>query len=303
MRPVFRALLGVVLLLSLILAAPSVSQATTTLHELHVIVGSAEIAYAEVGSPDAPVLVMLNGTASPMSDWDPKFIGRLARDGHRVVVFDYPGLGGSSNIAQGTTFDDLADLVAQFIRVRGYGDTDVLGWSMGGFIAQRLLVRHPDVLRRVVLAATNPGGDRAVLGPKWVQRIDSNADSALSAYVRTNYPSGKHHRGWAFINRVNRAIDAGRYPTYRVPSRTDRIMVAAEDPWLRSNENLVELRSVQNPVLVIDGREDVVTPLRNSRVIRNALPNSTLNVVPHAGHSFLFQRPVVIADVVSTFLS
>ena len=273
-----------------------------TLHVQHASIGDGYLAYATVGEAAAPPLLLLNGTASPMNDWDPAFLDRLASDGHRVIVFDYPGLGSSSAIADGTTFDDLADDTAAFVHALGYDAVDVLGWSMGGFIAQRLLVAHPDVVRHAVLAATNPGGNEAVLGPKWVQRIDSHANSGLAAYVKTNYPLGMRYRGWAFINRVNDAIDAGSYPNGRVPARTERIMVTAEDPWLRSNANLDELRSVTSQVLVLDGQEDRVTPVRNSWVIARAIPPAQLFIYRRAGHSFLFQRPLAVADRIDAFL-
>lgn len=274
-----------------------------TLEVQHVEIESGRIAYAELGNADAPALLLLNGTASPMSDWDPKFLRRLVIKGHRVIVFDYPGLGASSRITEGATFADLADDAVDLVDALGYESVNVLGWSMGGFIAQEMLTRHPGVVRRAVLAATNPGGDRAKLGPKWVQKIDSNVSSGLAAYVKTNYPKGKRHRGWAFINRVERAIETGRYPKAHVPEQTELIMVAAEDPWLRSNQNYRKLKNVTTPVLIIDGRKDRVTPIRNSQILAKTMPNASLKLIPDSGHSFLFQRPRSVADVVDNFLN
>ena len=291
------------ILASAVLAVALTIPTAPTLDVQHVDIPSGRIAYADIGDVADPPLLLLNGTASPMSDWDPKFLQRLVTQGNRVIVFDYPGLGTSSPIKKGASFADLADDAVDFVHALGYESVNVLGWSMGGFIAQEMLTRHPEVVKRAVLAATNPGGDRAKLGPKWVQRVDSNASAGLAAYVKTNYPAGKRHRGWAFIKRVERAIETGRYPETRVPRRTERIMVAAEDPWLRSNKNVSKLKHVTIPVLVIDGRKDRVTPVANSRALEKTLPNARLTLILNSGHSFLFQKPRSMAKLVDEFLT
>ncbi len=262
-------------------------------------VAGTTIAWAAVGQ--GPSILLLNGTASPMNEWDPAFLGALAR-GHRVIVFDYPGLGLSGAAPGPWRFERAADWVAALLDEIAPGESvDVLGWSMGGFIAQRLAVQHPDRIRRLVLAGTNPGGDATVLGPRWVQAADSSG--ADDAYLRTNYPADGRAAGERFLSRLDRALDSGRYPEESVPSRTRRAMVRAEDPWLRSNTNLRELASVTIPTLVITGADDVITPPANSRAIARALPAADLRLVPDAGHSFLFQQPVRMARVIDRFLS
>lgn len=268
----------------------------------HVDVEGTTIGYAELGPHDGMPLLLLNGTASPMCDWDPALLDAFATQGRRVIVFDYPGLGSSGRIKAHTSFNDLADTAAGLLGALGITSADVLGWSMGGFVAQRMLVRHPSLLHRVVLAATNPGGSTATLGPKWVQRIDSDPNATLADYVATNYPPEMKRQAWRFIHRVNTAQRFGWYPPTRVPNRTTRIMVRAEDPWLRSDANLVQLSQVGVPVLVITGRDDRVTPKKNSRVIARAIPNAELRLWPVSGHSFLFQEPRQVARDIGAFL-
>jgi pimeloyl-ACP methyl ester carboxylesterase len=238
-----------------------------------------------------------------MAEWDPALLAALAAAGHRVVVFDYPGLGGSAALPGRVTFDRLADVAAGLVELLGAGPVDVLGWSMGGFVAQRLLVAHPGSVRCVVLAGTNPGGALAVLGPKWVQRVDSDPDAGLSAYVRTNYPRGARQRGWAFVDRVLSAQESGAYPPSRVPQRTYDAMVAAEDPWLRDDANAGQLRTVTARVLVTTGADDVVTPPANSRRLARLVPGARIRLWTGAGHSFLFQRPAAVARDVHRFLA
>lgn len=257
-------------------------------------------AWAELGS--GPPLLMLNGTASPMSEWDPAFLAGLSRS-NRVIVFDYPGLGDSGPAPATWTFAQASDWIAQFARQVSPGEpVNVLGWSMGGFIAQQLAIRHPDVVRNLVLAATNPGGSSAVLGPTWVQEIDSSAASDAD-YLLTNYPTSGRPAGRRFLERLATAYDSGAYPESDVPERTLDAMVAAEDPWLRSNANLMRLSTITKPTLVMDGTRDVITPPINSTVIASRIPHAQLRLFANAGHSFLFQAPAEVSRVVAGFLT
>ena len=262
-------------------------------------VAGTTFAWASIGS--GPPLVLLNGTASPMSEWDPALLGALAVQ-RRVIVFDYPGLGQSGPAPDSWTFDHAADWINDWLRViEPAAPVDVLGWSMGGFIAQRLAVQHPERIRRLVLAATNPGGDATVLGPRWAQDADSSG--SLAGYLSTNYPPSGRAAGKRFLTRLESALSSGRYPDVEVPAKTRRAMVRAEDPWLRSDTNLAELGTVTLPTLVITGRTDVITPVANSRVLARAIPGARLVLRAGAGHSFLFQRPRRAAAEISRFLS
>lgn len=295
-----RRALAVVIGVALIgLYAPAVSAAVPRQLEVHEVeAAGTTIAYAELGS-GAP-LVLLNGTASPINEWDPLLLEALAAR-HRVIVLDYPGLGMSGPTPARWTFPAAADWISDFVRtVVPEGRADVLGWSIGGFIAQQLAQRHPQQVRRLILAATNPGGDAAVLGPAWVQQADSDGD--INDYLITNYPPGRRAAGQRFLDRLDAALTSGAYPEEAVPTRTARAMVRAEDPWLRSNANLTGLRAIKVPTLVITGAKDVITPPMNSRRIARALSNSRLILVPNAGHSFLFQQPRRTARTITRFL-
>jgi len=263
-------------------------------------VAGTTIAWAEVGAGSP--LVLLNGTASPMNEWDPAFLVGLAAQ-HRVIVFDYPGLGDSGRAPSAWNFDAASDWVSEFLsQVSPGSPVDVLGWSMGGFIAQRLVVRHPANVRALVLAATNPGGSQAVLGPQWVQDIDSSSSSDAD-YLRTNYPASGRAAGKRFLDRLNAAVDSGAYPEVDTPDATLEAMVAAEDPWLASDVNLRDLRTITKPTFVITGRQDLITPALNSTRIAAAIPSARLVLVPNAGHSFVFQQPASVTAMINAFLA
>jgi pimeloyl-ACP methyl ester carboxylesterase len=299
-----RVLLAALAVLACILSGPAAADHAgpePTLRVAEARVAGTTVAWAAVGS-GAPLL-LLNGTGSPMAEWDPDLLSALAT-GRRVIVFDYLGLGLSGPAPGRISMRAMARMAAQLIRALHLGRVDVLGWSMGGFIAQQLARHHPVLVRRLVLAATNPGGPHTVLGPRWVQRADSDPHGGISTYLRTNYPDTRaaQSAGRAFIRRLRHAARTGAYPVERVPARTYRAMVRAEDPWLRHSANAKDLASLANPSLVITGRRDVITPPANSRFLARHLPEAQLTLVPGCGHSFLFQRPRTVARRVLAFL-
>ncbi len=259
------------------------------------------IAWAELGEGEP--LLMLNGTGSPMSEWDPALLGGLA-DSHRVIVFDYPGLGESTAPAA-SSFRSMAADAVQLLNDLAVDRTAVLGWSMGGFVTQELLRHHDDRISRAVLVGTNPGGTPTVLGPRWVQRADSDPEGGDRTYLRTNYPMNEcaQDAGRAFLQRLEHAVDAGDYPLPTTPSKTYEAMVRAEGPWLSSDRNLRQLADVRNDVLVLVGAEDVITPLQNSRILAERIPGAHLSVFVGAGHSVLFQEPARGSAVVGEFLA
>jgi pimeloyl-ACP methyl ester carboxylesterase len=281
-------------------AASTLTWQSVRLDVKHIKAGGTTFAWAELGS-GAPLL-LLNGTASPMNEWDPAFLAGLARS-NRVIVFDYPGLGDSGTAPSAWTFEHAADWIAAFAAgVVPREQVNVLGWSMGGFIAQQLALRHPDVVKKLVLAATNPGGSKAVLGPSWVQEIDSSASSDWD-YLRTNYPPEGIAAGRRFLARLDASFENGHYSPTDTPERTLNAMVAAEAPWQNSNANLNQLSSITSPTLVIDGNRDLITPPANSIVIKAQIPGALLRIFPGSGHSFLFQSPARVSSVINRFLS
>lgn len=264
--------------------------------------GEERIAWYERGS--GPPLLMAIGTGSTMAEWDPDLLARLAR-GRRLILFDYPGLGRSSRWrVPRKSFASLADTTARFMAVIGVPRADVLGWSMGGFVAQQLAIRHPETVRRMILAGTNPGGDAAVLGAPEDQETDSDPNPSDTAVLNVLYPRTVAGRaeGRAFLRRLESASASGEAPDdFSVPDTTVRAQVAAEEPWLRSNANASALRRLSLPVLVTGGRRDVVVPPANARALARLIPGADLRLLP-GGHAFLFGDRRQFAPLALRFL-
>jgi pimeloyl-ACP methyl ester carboxylesterase len=261
-------------------------------------VAHTRVAWYERGQ--GPPLVMLIGTGSTMAEWDPALLRLLARD-RRLVLLDYPGVG-MSGPWHGDSFDSLADATAGLMDAIGLARADVLGWSMGGFVAQRLAIDHPQRVSRLILAGTNPGGSRTVLGTAKAQAIDSEPDPPLEDVLRELYPPDRQEEARRFVRRLERASRSGEIPDdFHVPAATTRTQVAAEAPWLRSNRNYRQLAGVGAPTLAAAGAEDPVVPLPNLRRIAARVPRSTLEVFP-GGHAFLFQERRPFTRAVDDFL-
>jgi pimeloyl-ACP methyl ester carboxylesterase len=267
--------------------------------EVHVSpVAHTGIAWYERGQ--GPPLVMLIGTGSTMAEWDPALLRLLARD-HRLILFDYPGVG-LSGPWHGRSFDSLAGATAGLMDAIGLPRADVLGWSMGGFVAQRLAVDHPQRVSHLILAGTNPGGSHAVLGTPKAQAIDSKPDPSDAEILHELYPPNRQDEGRRFLRRLERTSRSGEIPDdFHVPEATTRTQVAAEDPWLRSNRNYRQLDTLAVPTLAAAGARDPVVPPVNLRRIAARIPRSRFVIFPGA-HAFLFQERRLFTQALGRFL-
>jgi len=256
------------------------------------------IAWYERGQ--GPPLVMLTGTGSTMAEWDPALLRLLARHS-RLILFDYPGVG-LSGPWHGRTFDSLASAAADLMNAIHLSKADILGWSMGGFVAQRLAIDRPQRVSHLILAATNPGGSHAVLGSPKAQEIDSEPDPSEADILHELYPPDRQAEGRRFLRRLERASQSGEIPDdFHVPAATTHTQVAAEDPWLRSNRNYRQLGRIDAPTLAAAGARDPVVPPVNLRLISTRIPRSEFAVFPGA-HAFLFQERRPFTRVMDRFL-
>ena len=264
----------------------------------HVEAGGTRIAWYERGH--GTPLVMLVGTGSTMAEWDPALLRLLARH-HRLVLFDYPGVGWSGPW-HGRSFDSLAHATAAFIGAIGLRRADVLGWSMGGFVAQRLAIDHPGRVSHLILAGTNPGGRHAVLGTRRAQEIDSEPHPSEEDILLELYPADRLGEGRRFLRRLEVASRSGEIPNdFHTAAATTHRQVAAEDPWLRSNRNWRQLAGIAVPTMAAAGAADPVVPPLNLRRIAARVPGAEYRRFAGA-HAFLFQERGPFSRAVDRFL-
>jgi pimeloyl-ACP methyl ester carboxylesterase len=242
------------------------------------------VGYRVLGS--GPPLVLIMGYGWNMEGWDPRLVHVLARH-NRVVMFDNSGVGRTAELPQPFTIDDMANQASALITTLGLGRPDVLGWSMGGMIAQALAVLHPSQVRRLVLCATFPGTGQALMPP------------VTEFQVRSDFPANQA----GALNAFKAAVS--EYPSSpTVPPGIEGIEDLAMGNW-RSGSDAAGLKTttISAPTLIADGSDDQLDPLANDHALAHIIRGSRLVLYPDAGHAFLFQDWAGFASLVDSFLA
>jgi pimeloyl-ACP methyl ester carboxylesterase len=294
---------------ALICASAPASAARLARHEppvwspvRHVRVGQISIGYRRVGS--GPPLVMITGFGATMAEWDPALISNLAAR-RTVIVFDNRGVATSTDArANHLTIGEMADDTSRLIGRLGYRRADVLGWSMGSFIAQKLVLRHPGVVRRLILSGADPGGPHAVQASAWVSAILAKAHTTPKQLIRLLYPPDQQPAGFAYLHRV--VTQSGLQPdSFTVSPRILAQQNVAEGRlwYCRGCGAYPRLPRITTRTLVADGRSDIVEPPANSGIIAALIPHAELRLFPDAGHAFMFQYNRTFARTATLFLT
>ncbi|MBI5107007.1 MAG: alpha/beta fold hydrolase [Solirubrobacterales bacterium] len=282
------------------LAAPASSAAAASIADAPirtVKAGQGKIGYRSVGTGRPLVLVM--GLSGTMDAWSPSFVDALAK-GRRVVAFDNEGIRRTTMGKGSLTIERMGDDTASLIRALKLRRADVLGWSMGGMIAQSLAVRHPRLVRRVVLAATTPGDGRATPPtPAALQLLmGGGADPALGL-LGMLFPPGQEAATNAFIS----GMAAYPRPLPRAPAAVVQKQVAASAGWMAGRDPAGKaVRRLKVPVLVGAGALDQVLPVANQRHLAAIVKGARLHVFDDAAHGFLFQHQAEWVPEVDAFL-
>lgn len=251
------------------------------------------VAYRTIGS--GPPLLLIIGFNGPMEYWDPRLVDALARQ-HRVITFDNAGVGRTQAVVRAPlTIDAMADQTSALIGALHLGRTDVLGWSMGGMIAQALAVRHPSQVRRLVLCATAPGNGAAVRPSRQV--LNAFESGKLQTVIAALFPAGR--TAWnAYLAATS------KYPVApAVPAATVAAQRHAIDAWWAGTDAAgKKTATIAVPTLIAAGTADKVDPIANSRELAKLIPNAKLQLYSDAGHAFLFQDRATFLPLVESFL-
>jgi len=242
------------------------------------------IGYRVVGS--GPPLVLIMGYGWTMEDWDPRLVHALALHS-RVVMFDNAGIGDTAALPPPYTIDAMAGQASALIDTLGLGRPDVLGWSMGGMIAQALAVLHPAQVRRLVLCATYPGTGAAVV-PSEAARLASS-----------DFPA---NQGNAFATFKAAIAEYPPAPAASAAAKGDQGL-AVGNWWTGIDAAGRETARISVPTLIADGTDDQLVPVANDHILARLIPGARLVLYPDAGHAFLFQEPAPFASLVESFLT
>jgi pimeloyl-ACP methyl ester carboxylesterase len=262
-----------------------------------------EFAFRRFGSGDALPLVLLPHFRASMDNWDPALLDALAKE-RTVVAFDNRGVSSTGGETPGT-YGAMADDAAAFVAALGYKQVDVLGFSIGGAVAQELLLRYPTLIRRAILAASMPPGGKGILASRpEVAAVATKSVVELNDFLVLFFaPSETSQKaGREFLKRRSaRTIDVDPPSSLQTMAGQG----ASRQAWSEMDpaKGLADLAEVHHPVLVANGKDDVMLGTPNSILLYNALPAAELILYPDSGHGFLFQFADVFAQHVSIFLN
>lgn len=259
--------------------------------------GGVDFKYRELGKHHGGTpVVFLTHLAAVLDNWDPRVIDGIAAK-HHVIAFDNRGIGASSG-SPSNSIEQMADDAIIFIKAMGLQQVDLLGFSLGGMVAQEIVLKEPQLVRRMVLAGTGPAGGEGISAVAGVTFYD----------MLRGFFTGQDAKQFLFFTRTPGGIEAGKAFLTRLKERTeDRDKDISVSAFLAQLEALrawgskapADLSGVKQPVLVVNGDNDRMVPTVNTRDLARRLPNSQLIIYPDAGHGGAFQFH---ADFVSTTL-
>jgi pimeloyl-ACP methyl ester carboxylesterase len=260
-----------------------------------------DFAYREVGE-GAPPLVLLQHFRGNLDNWDPALIDALAR-GRRVVTFDNAGVGGSTGTTPSTISQMARDAIV-FLEALELDTVDLLGFSIGSFVAQEIALTRPAVLRRVVLASSAPRGAAGMHGwaPEVIGAVGApapNPDGYLDVFFTQSASS--RQVGVETLGRLTARRDGRDAQT---TWQTRQAQYDAVCDWgIPDHGQLQRLGAIKMPVFVANGDSDPMIPPHFSYLLAGLIPHARVKIYPDAAHGFLFQHHAEFARDVDAFLA
>jgi pimeloyl-ACP methyl ester carboxylesterase len=263
--------------------------------------GGIDFAYREMGTQNGgtPVVFLVH-LAAVLDNWDPRVMDGIAAK-HHVIAFDNRGVGATSG-SPSSSMEQMAEDAITFIKAKGFEQVDLFGFSMGGMIAQEIVLKEPQLVRKMILAGTGPAGGEGI---STVARI-ANYDLLRGLFT------GQDPKQFLFFTRTPGGIEAGKAFLQRLKERSENrdkeITLSAYAAQLRAlgawgRKEPADLSVVKQPVLVANGDDDRMVPTSNTRDLARRLPNSTLVIYPDAGHGGVFQFHAEFVPAALEFLA
>jgi pimeloyl-ACP methyl ester carboxylesterase len=258
-------------------------------------------AYRLFGARNGTPIVFLQHFRGGLDNWDPRVTDGLAKD-RPVILFNNAGVA-SSGGEPVDTISGMAEHVVAFVNALDLKRIDLLGFSLGGFVAQQVVLDNPDLIRRVVLAGTGPQGGEGVvaLTPKAAEYATRETPILEDFLYLFFLPSETSQAaGRAFWQSRHTRADQD------LPSSTEamRAQQAAIACWgaVPKSDRYGRLKKIKQPVLVVNGQNDIMIPTINSFILQQHIPNATLIIYPDSGHGALFQYTELFVSHVRLFL-
>jgi pimeloyl-ACP methyl ester carboxylesterase len=255
--------------------------------------------FREIGQKGGVPVVLLHHLTAVLEDWDPRVVDGLAAK-HHVIVFDNRGVGGSGGSTP-KTVEEMARDAVTFIRALGFSKVDLLGFSLGGFVAQVIAQQQPGLVRKIILAGTGPAGGEGI----------ANVGAVLQEAFGKAGSTNKHPKHFLFFTKTSNGQAAADDFLQRLKERTKDLDTPVSDETVQAQlaaiqawgqGDVTKLGTVQHPVLVVNGDDDMMVPSFNSFELARRLPNAQLSIFPDAGHGGIFQHHAAFVQQAVAFL-
>ena len=268
-------------------AEPAKADTWATVPTQTLTAGGVDFAYRELGQQHGgtPVVLLVH-LAAELDNWDPRIVDGLAAK-HHVIAFDYRGVGASSG-SPWRSMEEMADDAIAFIKAKGLAQVDLFGFSMGGMVAQEIVLKDPQLVRKMILTGTGPAGGEGISSVAGVTFYD----------ILRGLFTGQDPKQFLFFTRTPGGIEAGKAFLERLQERSQNrdteVTVSALFAQLEALRTWglkapADLSVVKHPVLVANGDADRMVPTPNTHDLARRLPNSSLIIYPDSGHGAVFQ--------------
>ena len=264
-------------------------------------VGGVRFAYRRFGAKGTTPVLFNQHFQGTLDHWDPAVTDGLA-DTREVILFDNAGVSSSSGETP-SSFHDMGANAIVFVGALGLAQVDVLGFSIGGMVAQEIALQAPDLVRKLILVGTGPRG--ADMSASQSANIFAGTyDPAEHLWLKVHFSPSEASQaaGHAFLARKLRRQD--RDPL--VGEQTVKAQLAAIGQYLAYGNDdgaLDYLKTIHQATLVVQGSDDVIIPTINSYVLQQNLPNAQLILFPDANHGSFYQYPDLFVAYAVTFLN
>jgi pimeloyl-ACP methyl ester carboxylesterase len=256
-------------------------------------VGDIDVAYKMFGKGDP--IILISGYSAPLEFWDSTLLQKLASN-HTVIIFDNRGIGNTTSGTKQFSIPQFVEDTSGLLNALGVKKADVMGWSMGGFIAQELALTHPDKVGKLIIYASICGGEESTPPTPDVVKIFSNQSGTsldrIKRFLPLLFPPDWHAQNPNYLQNLPSITET-------ILNETLNRQTQAIFSWTGTCNRL---NSMTLPTLVIVGTDDTLTVPVNSLLITEKIPGAWLVQFKGGGHGLMFQYPDEFSNIVLTFL-